>query len=467
MDISTDRARILVVDDEPGAREALDLILEDDYEVECLECGAEALARIKERSFDLVLLDINMPELDGIETLKLIKSYDESIDVVMISAADSARKAASAMKCGAYDYITKPYESEDILTTVQRALEKRSLEKEVHFLRSEVALKFENSQIVSHAPTMQVIFEMIEKVAQTSSSVLITGESGTGKELVARAIHARSQRAQKPFVAINCAAIPSELMESELFGHERGAFTGAVSRASGKFEFANSGTIFLDEISSMKLELQAKLLRVLQELEFTRVGSHKVIKVDVRVIAATNSRLDDMVKEGRFRSDLYFRLNVIPFELPPLRHRKGDVQLLANYFLCKFNQKLNKKIKGITPAGMEILDSYPWPGNIRELENLIERLVVLGCDGSWIDEKDLPFDLLLRDEACVQAPDGHPGDVGLLQAKQAFERQYILRALDRCRWNQSNTARVLGIHRNTLLQKMKSLNIYESEEKQN
>jgi DNA-binding NtrC family response regulator len=467
MNISTDRARILVVDDEPGAREALDLILEDDYEVECLECGAEALARIKERSFDLVLLDINMPELDGIETLKLIKSYDESIDVVMISAADSARKAASAMKCGAYDYITKPYESEDIITTVQRALEKRSLEKEVHFLRSEVALKFENSQIVSHAPTMQVIFEMIEKVAQTSSSVLITGESGTGKELVARAIHARSQRAQKPFVAINCAAIPSELMESELFGHERGAFTGAVSRASGKFEFANSGTIFLDEISSMKLELQAKLLRVLQELEFTRVGSHKVIKVDVRVIAATNSRLDDMVKEGRFRSDLYFRLNVIPFELPPLRNRKGDVQLLANYFLCKFNQKLNKKIKGITPAGMEILDSYPWPGNIRELENLIERLVVLGCDGNWIDEKDLPFDLLLRDEACVQAPDGHAGDVGLLQAKQAFERQYILRALDRCRWNQSNTARVLGIHRNTLLQKMKSLNIYESEEKQN
>jgi transcriptional regulator with PAS, ATPase and Fis domain len=189
--------------------------------------------------------------------------------------------------------------------------------------------------------------------------------------------------------------------------------------------------------------------------------------VDVRVIAATNSRLDDMVKEGRFRSDLYFRLNVIPFELPPLRHRKGDVQLLANYFLWKFNQKLNKKIRGITPAGMEILDSYPWPGNIRELENLIERLVVLGCDGNWIDEKDLPFDLLLRDEACIQAPDGHAGDVGLLQAKQAFERQYILRALDRCRWNQSNTARVLGIHRNTLLQKMKSLNIYESEEKQN
>jgi DNA-binding NtrC family response regulator len=467
MDISTDRARILVVDDEPGAREALDLILEDDYEVECLECGAEALTRIKERAFDLVLLDINMPELDGIETLKLIKSYDESIDVVMISAADSARKATSAMKCGAYDYITKPYESEDILTTVQRALEKRSLEKEVSFLRSEVALQFENSQIVSNASTMQVIFEMIEKVAQTNSSVLITGESGTGKELVARAIHARSQRAQKPFVAINCAAIPSELMESELFGHERGAFTGAVSRASGKFEFANSGTIFLDEISSMKLELQAKLLRVLQELEFTRVGSHKVIKVDVRVIAATNSRLDDMVKEGRFRSDLYFRLNVIPIELPPLRHRKGDVQLLSNYFLCKFNQKLNKRIKGITPAGMEILDSYPWPGNIRELENLIERLVVLGCDGSWIDEKDLPFDLLLRDEACVQAPDGHAGDVGLLQAKQAFERQYILRALDRCRWNQSNTARILGIHRNTLLQKMKSLNIYESEEKQN
>jgi DNA-binding NtrC family response regulator len=457
----SDRARILIVDDEPGAREALELILEDEYELECVDGGLNALARIKEGSFDLVLLDITMPELDGIETLKLIKDYDEGIDTIMISASDSAKKATAAMKCGAYDYITKPYEAEEILTTVERALEKRSLQKEVCFLRSEMALQFENYRMVSHAPSMRTVFEMIEKVAKTNASVLITGESGTGKELVARAIHGISQRAQKPFVPINCAAIPSELMESELFGHERGAFTGAVCRTSGKLEFANGGTLFLDEISSMKIELQAKLLRVLQEMEFTRVGSNTVIKVDVRTIAATNSRLNEMVKEGRFRSDLYFRLNVIPIELPPLRSRKGDVPLLANHFLAKFNQLLKKRIRGITLQAIEVLENYPWPGNIRELENLIERLIVLGKDGHWIDEKDLPFELLLREEVYTQAPDGNPGDAGLLQARQAFERQYILRALDRNRWNQSNTARVLGIHRNTLLQKMKSLNIFE------
>ncbi|MEN6438850.1 MAG: sigma-54 dependent transcriptional regulator [Syntrophobacter sp.] len=457
----SDRVRILIVDDEQGAREALELILEDEYELECVDSGQKALARIKEGSFDLILLDISMPELDGLETLKLIKEYDESIDTIMISASDSAKKATAAMKYGAYDYITKPYEAEDILTTVERALEKRSLQKEVRFLRSEMALQFGNFRMVSHAPSMQTVFEMIEKVARTNASVLITGESGTGKELVARAIHGISQREQKPFVPINCAAIPSELMESELFGHEKGAFTGAVHRTSGKLEYANGGTLFLDEISSLKMELQAKLLRVLQEMEFSRVGSNTVIKVDVRTIAATNSRLDEMVKEGFFRSDLFFRLNVIPIELPPLRKRRGDVPLLANHFLAKFNQLLKKKIRGITRQAIVILESYPWPGNIRELENLIERLVVLGKDGHWIDEKDLPFELLLREEVYPQATDGNAGDVGLLQARQAFERQYILRALNRNRWNQSNTARMLGIHRNTLLQKMKSLNIHE------
>ncbi|MCE5333779.1 MAG: sigma-54 dependent transcriptional regulator [Desulfobacteraceae bacterium] len=460
-----ERARILIVDDEQGARDALEIILEDEYEVECAEGGEEALARLRTHFFDLVLLDLTMPEMDGIEALGHIKDYDESIDVIIVSGADSARKAASAMKSGAYDYITKPYEAEDILTTVERAMKKRSLEKEVRFLRSEMALQFGNSQIIGYSSAMQAVFEIIRKVAQTDASVLITGESGTGKELVARAIHSRSRRAQKPFVAINCAAIPPELMESELFGHEKGAFTGAVNRTSGKFEFANSGTVFLDEISTMKLELQAKLLRVLQELEFTRVGSNTSIKVDVRIVAATNSRLDEMVREGRFRGDLFFRLNVIPIDLPSLRNRKGDVRLLANYFLDKFNQRFNKKIKGFTPASLAILESYPWPGNIRELENLVERLVVLRSDGSAIDEKDMPFDFLLREESCEEASDGVCRDVGLLQARQAFERQYILRALDRHRWNQSNTARDLGIHRNTLMQKMKSLNIYEATEK--
>ena len=452
------RARILAADDEEGAREALEIVLEDDYELVSVASGSSALAKIKEQPFDVVFLDITMPELDGISTLKLIKEYDESIDVIMISALDNAREAAAAMKSGAYDYITKPYEAEEILSTLERVLKKRSLEQEVRYLRSEVAGLFEKFQIVSKSQAMQAIFRIIDKVAQTSSNVLITGESGTGKELVARAIHARSQRAEKPFVAINCAAIPSELMESELFGHERGAFTGAVHRASGKFEYAHGGTIFFDEVASLQLGLQAKILRVLQEREFSRVGSHLNIKVDVRVIAATNTRLDEMVKDGQFRSDLYFRLNVIPIELPPLRERAEDVAVLANYFLAKFNQQLNKRIKGITPAAMFVLESYPWPGNIRELENLIERIVVLGPDGHSIDEKDLPFDLLLHDEIDGEALEGQAGD-GLVQARHAFERQFILRTLEQCRWNQTNTARMLGVHRNTLLQKMKSLHI--------
>jgi DNA-binding NtrC family response regulator len=457
-------ARILVVDDEPGAREALEVVLEDEHEVVCVASGLEALSKVKEQPFDLVLLDITMPGLDGIETLKRIKEFDESIDVVMVSAVDSAREATSSMKCGAYDYITKPFEPEEILTTVERVLKKRSLEQEVRFLRSEVALQVVKSQIISQSENMRAIFNIIDKVAVTNTSVLITGESGTGKELVARAIHAKSARAPKPFVAINCAAIPAELMESELFGHEKGAFTGAVTRASGKFEYAHGGTIFLDEVASLKLELQAKLLRVLQEKEFTRVGSHLNIKVDARVIAATNNRLDEMVKEGRFRSDLYFRLNVIPIELPPLRQRKVDIPLLADFFLAKFNQQLNKRIRGVSTSAMAVLESYPWPGNIRELENLIERLVVLGGDETWVDEKDLPFDLLLREEICGQTSEGQPVDANLTQARQSFERQYILRALERHRWNQTNTARCLGIHRNTLLHKMKVLNVIEDDD---
>ncbi len=456
------RAHILVVDDEAGAREALEVVLEDDYDVECVADGFTALAKIKVRAFDLVLVDITMPELDGIQTLKFIKEYDDSIDVVMVSALDSARQAAASMKLGAYDYITKPFEAEELLNTVDRVFKKRSLEQEVRFLRSEMAFQQERSQIISHSASMNAVFAMIDKVAVTNASVLITGESGTGKELVARSIHAKSQRPHKPFVAINCAAIPSELMESELFGHEKGAFTGALTRTTGKFEYANGGTIFLDEIASLKIELQAKLLRVLQEREFTRVGSLVNVKVDVRVIAATNHRLDEMVKDGRFRSDLYFRLNVIPIHLPPLRHRKEDIGLLSKFFLARLNQHLKKRIKGISPPAMAVLEAYPWPGNIRELENLIERLVVLGSDDHSIEEKDLPFDLLLREETNDDSSQGALVDATLVQARLAFERQYIMRALERCCWNQSSAARALGIHRNTLLQKMKALNITES-----
>jgi len=308
---------------------------------------------------------------------------------------------------------------------------------------------------------MKAIFALINRVAGTSSNVLITGETGTGKELVARAIHTQSPRVSRPFVAINCAAIHPELIESELFGHEKGAFTGAYSRSIGKFEFANSGSVFLDEISNLKLELQAKLLRFLQERDFTRIGGHRSIKVDVRMITATNISLKQMVKENRFREDLYLRLNVIPIELPPLRNRRGDIPLLANFFLDKFNLKLNQKIEGITQEAMAILETYHWPGNIRELENLIERLVVLRSNERWIDVKDLPFDLLYNEDA---EKAGHRVEKGLLQARQLFERQYILRALRICKYNQAKTARTLRIHRNTLIQKMKALDIHSRSE---
>jgi transcriptional regulator with PAS, ATPase and Fis domain len=309
---------------------------------------------------------------------------------------------------------------------------------------------------------MKAVFSLIKKVAGTSSNILITGESGTGKELVARAIHHQSPRSRKPFVAINCAAIPPELIESELFGHEKGAFTGAYSRTIGKFEFANSGTVFLDEVANLKLELQAKLLRFLQEREFNRVGSHRAIKVDVRMIAASNISLKKMVRKNRFREDLYFRLNVIPIELAPLRQREGDIPLLANFFLDRFNRQLNQAIEGITREAMDILEAYPWPGNIRELENLIERLVVLRSNERWIDVKDLPFDLLLNDPSSNKA---RPVDEGLMQARRIFERRYILRVLRISNWNQTRAARMLKIHRNTLIQKIKTLNIKIEAEK--
>jgi DNA-binding NtrC family response regulator len=444
------------VDDDEGTREVLEVILEDDYNVACAADGQVALDKLNREAFDLVLLDLIMPGMDGIETLKRIKAYDKQIDVIMVSATDRAREATAAITSGAYDYITKPFDADAILTAIERALQKRSLEQEVRYLRSEVALRYDETRIIGESQPMKAVVSLINKVAGTSSNVLITGESGTGKELAARAIHNQSPRASKPFVAINCAAIPPDLIESELFGHEKGAFTGAYNRNIGKFEFANSGSVFLDEISNLKLELQAKLLRFFQERDFTRVGGHRSIKVDVRMIAATNISLKQMVQENRFREDLYFRLNVIPIELPPLRQRQGDIPLLANFFLNKFNRKLNQNIEGITREAMAILQTHHWPGNIRELENLIERLVVLRSNESWIDVKDLPFDLLYHEDTMKT---DQRFEKGLLQARRLFERQYILRALKICKYNQAKTSRLLKIHRNTLIQKMKALDI--------
>ena len=326
------QATILVVDDDPAILDSLEEILEDSYRVVCVDSGADAIEQVGSRVFDLVFLDITMPGMDGIETLKRIKSAEKDLDVIMISGIDKAHHATESIRHGAYDYITKPFDHKVILNRLEKVLETRSLHREVHYHRSQAEKGDNPANIVSRSSAMATIFGIIDKVAQTSSSVLITGESGTGKELVARTVHNKSSRSLRPFVAINCAAMPRELMESELFGYEKGAFTGALKQSRGKFEFAHQGTIFLDEISCLEPEFQAKLLRVLQEREFTRVGSNRIVKVDVRVIAATNIRLSDMVRDGSFREDLFFRLNVVPVELPPLRQRKGDVPLLAEFF---------------------------------------------------------------------------------------------------------------------------------------
>ena len=334
---------LLIVDDEPGARESLEVILEDDYYVLSVGSGQEALKTLQQKPINLILLDVNMPDMDGLTVLRKIKEQDEEIDVIMVSALNQARKAVDAIKLGAYDYITKPYEPEDILSTVNRVISKQKLYKELDFLRREVEESRGFDQIVSQDKAMQEIFQLIKKVALTSTNILIIGESGTGKELIARSIHRQGNRRNGPFVAINCAAIPSELMESEMFGHEKGAFTGAHTRTIGKFEHANGGTLFLDEVSVLRSDLQAKLLRVLQEREIERIGSNKPIKIDIRVISATNSNLEDAVAQGKFRQDLYFRLNVVPISIPPLRERKEDIPLLAKHFLNKFNTAFNKK----------------------------------------------------------------------------------------------------------------------------
>ena len=454
------KSKILVVDDEEGARDALEVILEDGFDVTTAASGTEALDLCQHTHFDLIFLDVSMPEIDGIETLKGLKALSERTDVVMISASDRAQMAVKSIKLGAYDYITKPFEPDDILSAVERVLEKQTLKRQVDYLRSEIAHQLGDHPILTQDPAMLGVLDLIDKVATTSSSVLITGESGTGKELVARSLHLGSERRKESFVAINCAAIPSELMESELFGHERGAFTGAHSRRVGKFEYANGGTLFLDEISALRLELQAKLLRVIQEKEFQRLGSNRSIKVDVRIVAATNTNLEENIQKGAFRRDLFFRLNVIPIRLPSLRERKGDVRLLAQHFLKRFNLQLRRQIPGFTSQAVEVLERYPWPGNVRELENLVERLVVLGRDNEPISHEDLPLEILLDSPFAQQA--FIPEKDGLLKARDSFERQFILKALKRAQWNQSEAARILGIHRNTLIQKMKALDLRET-----
>jgi DNA-binding NtrC family response regulator len=444
------RPVVLVVDDDPGVRESFRLILEDHYDVTDVPDGPTALDVVRASAVDLVLLDIRLPGMDGIEVLERIKTLDEGIEVILVTAVKTVRTAVAAMKLGAFDYLTKPFDEDDLLAVVRRALERRALEREVVFLRSELARRYDEDEIIGQHAEMQKIYRLISQVARTSTTVLITGESGTGKELIARAIHRQGSRRDRPFVAVNPAAMSETLIESELFGHEKGAFTGAYQRKIGKFEMAQGGTLFLDEIGTLKADLQVKLLRVLQEREIERVGGTRPIKIDVRIVAATNADLKAAVSADGFRRDLYYRLNVVDIAVPPLRDRRQDIPALAERFIRRYNDEFSKRIEGPSADALSALVDYSWPGNVRELQNVIERCMVL-ADGPRIELNDLPVDVLLPDHrARVRDAAALP----LNEATEEFERQIVLRVLERVRWNRSEAARILGIHRNSLKVKL-------------
>jgi len=447
---------ILVVDDEINVIESFKRLLEDDYKVLTATNGEEALEKIEKENLDIVLLDIRMPEMDGIEVLRRIREMNENVDVIVITAVSTMRTAIEAMKLGAYDYITKPFEVDEVIVSINKALEKRCLAREVSYLRSEVAKSVKFDNIIGTSEKMRQVYEIVSEMTKNDPTVLIHGESGTGKELFARAIHFNGLRKDKPFIAVDCASIPENLLESELFGHEKGAFTDATSQKLGRFELANQGTLFLDEIGNLKPDMQGKILRVLQEREMQRVGGVKTIKIDVRIISATNVDLKKAIKEEKFREDLYYRLNVVPIEIPSLRERKEDIPLLARYFLEIFSREFGKKIKDITPEAMEFLMNYRWPGNVRELRNVIERLVALAKE-EVISHKGLPLDILLT----VKTEENNIGEEGMLLkgAREQFEKQFILGVLEKANWNQTEAAEILGIHRNTLMLKMQNLGI--------
>jgi len=442
------RGTVLVVDDEEGVRASFRVLLEDECAVLEAEDGEQALEVLRRHEVDVVMLDQRMPGEPGIDVLSRIKALDPSVVVVLATAVHEVRTAVEAIKRGAYDYITKPFDVEDIELLVRRALDKRALEREVLYLRSTLPRGVD--AMVGRNVEMARIYQLIAQIAPTSATVLVTGESGTGKELVARAIHEQSPRARRPFVAVNVAALPEALVESELFGHEKGAFTGALAQKPGRFELAHGGTLFLDEIGSLRLDLQAKLLRALQEREIERLGGCRTVRVDVRVVAATNVNLRQAVRDRRFREELYYRLNVVPIAVPPLRERRDDIPLLVDHFLAKYAREFNRDVHGVSAGALEVLARYDWPGNVREMENIIQRSVVL-AGGPVLRRQDLPFDLALPETG---ARHGEDTGLPLREAREQFEQQYVLRVLERVGWNQSRAARVLGLHRNTLLVKL-------------
>lgn len=447
------KTTVMVVDDEKNIREALIGVLKDEgHEVVSAGSGEEALKKLDARVPDAILLDIWLPGMDGTEALKEIKARHPNVPVIMISGHANIETAVRTTKLGAYDFIEKPLSLEKVTLTVEHAIEKKRLIEENSNLRFKASAKY---QIIGSSPAMQALKADILKAAPSNSWALITGENGTGKELVARNIHLLSHRSGKPFIEVNCAAIPEELIESELFGHEKGAFTSAVAQKKGKFDLADKGTIFLDEIGDMSLRTQAKILRVLQEKSFERVGGTELITVDARVIAATNKNLNEEVARGRFREDLFYRLNVIPFHVPPLRERREDIPLLIEHFLREFARETAREVLEVNKEAMEVLYGYDWPGNVRELKNLIERLVIM-APSHRITAEDIPA--YIRGAGASQAKDLFRSDL-LKEARRDFEREFIIRKLKEFGGNIARTAEAIGIERSHLYRKIKSYGI--------
>jgi two-component system nitrogen regulation response regulator NtrX len=452
------KARVLIIDDEESVRSALRMIFEyEGYECLLAQNGAAGLKIAEKEDPDLVLLDIKMPQMDGLEVLKQLRQAQPSLPVVILSGHGTVQTAVEATKLGAFDFIEKPPESERILLIARNALSQRRLTEENRRLK----LSFDDRyRMVGKSAGLEKVWDAVRRAAPTSATVLITGESGVGKELVARAIHRNSLRKDEPFVQVNCAAIPEELIESELFGHEKGSFTGATEKQIGKFELAHKGTIFLDEVGDMSLRTQAKVLRVLQEGEVERIGSQKTIQVDVRIIAATNKALEDAIAKGDFREDLFFRLSVIPIHMPPLRERPDDVDVLVQHFVAQFSAENNFKPRTITPEAMETLRRHPWRGNVRELKNTIERLLIM-AEGDQIGPEHLA-EVLRR-----------PGDSGglpvdamasLRDFKESAERAFLVQKLRESRWNISATAAAIGTPRSNLYKKLEAYGISQEKD---
>ena len=449
--------KILVVDDDPGHLTTLQTIIRSwGYEVQTADDGTGAVERVKSGPVDLILMDVRMAEMNGLEALRQIKAYNPAIPVIIMTAYSSVESAVEALKTGAYDYLIKPLDFEVLKLTLERAREHAGLKAENQQLKAQLGVDFDAPNIIGASPAMKALIDMLAMIAPSEATVLISGGSGTGKELIARAIHYNSPRKAKPLVVVNCAAISETLLESELYGHEKGAFTGADKRREGRFMHAQGGTIFLDEIGETSPAMQAKLLRVIQEREIQRVGSEEVLAVDVRILAATNRDLEAEVREGRFREDLFYRLNVVNLRIPPLRERPEDIPLLAQHFLQAFARKNRKTVKGFLPLAMDMLVKYNWPGNVRELENAIERAVIL-MTGEHITEAQLPLSIV---QGYPQEPEpdlvaGRPLADGQ-HSLEEVEKQAIMATLEATGGNKSETARRLGITRKTLHNKLKN-----------